>query len=79
MSSDHTKPSFNKQDVLDRNAGVDHSAVASYKRLKRELRQLGIEVRPRYTLEPPLGSGKPRGRSLTARQPADAQSRNAMP
>ena len=66
-----SKPSYDKQDSLDRNAGVDRTVVAAYKRLERELKQLGVEVRPRYTLEPPLGSGRPRDRNLTAGQPGD--------
>lgn len=78
-SQSHTAPTLDKQAVLDRNTKVDRTVVASYKRLERELKRLGVEVRPRYTLEPPLGSGKPRGRSLTARQPRDVRPRNAVP
>ena len=64
-------PSHDKQDVLDRNAGVDRTVVAAYRQLERELRQLGVEVRPRYGLEPPLGGGRPGDRNLTAGQPGD--------
>ena len=77
MSPQDTRPSLDKQDVLERNAGVDRAVVASYKRLERELRNLGVEVRPRYTLEPPLGGGRSRGHNLTNRQSDDAQSLNA--
>ena len=76
-SQDHTELSLDKRDVLEGNAQVDRTVVASYKRLERDLRRLGIEVRPRYTLEPPLGSGRPRDHGLTAWQPGDARSRNA--
>ena len=79
MSSDHPKPSFDERDVLERNAGIDRAVVASYKRLKHKLRQLGVEVRPRYTLDPPLGSGRPRGHRLMGSQPRNARSRNAVP
>ena len=37
-----SKPSYDKQDVLDRNAGIDRTVVAAYKRLERELKQLGV-------------------------------------
>ena len=77
-SQGQTELTLDKRDVLERNAKVDRTVVASYKRLERELRQLGVEVRPRYTLEPPLGSGRPRDHGLTARQPGDAQPRNAV-
>lgn len=76
-SQRHSAPKLDKQDVLEHNARVDRAVVASYKQLERKLKQLGVEVRPRYTLEPPLGSGKPRDHSLTARQPDDVRSRNA--
>ena len=74
-----SKPSYDKQDVLNRNAGVDRTVVAAYKRLERELRQLGVEVRPRYALEPPLGSGRPRDRNLTAGQPGDIRLQKGQP
>ena len=76
-SRNHAELTLDKRDVLERNAKVDRTVVASYKRLERDLRRLGIEVRPRYTLEPPLGSGRPRDHGLTAWQPGDARSRNA--
>ena len=55
----HSAAELDKQDVLEHNAGVDRAVVASYKQLERKLKQLGVEVRPRYTLDPPLGSGRP--------------------
>ena len=42
-----TIPSHDRRDVLDRNAGIDRKVVAAYKRLERELKQLGVEVPPR--------------------------------
>lgn len=72
-------PSHDRRDVLDRNAGVDRTVVAAYKRLERELRQLGVEVRPRYALEPPLGGGRPRDRNLTAGQPGDIRLQKGQP
>ena len=76
-SQSRTELTLDKEGILERNAKIDRTVVASYKRLDRELKQLGVEVRPRYTLEPPLGNGRPRDHRLTARQPGDVQSRNA--
>ena len=76
-SQNHAAPTLDKPAILERNTKVDRAVVASYKRLERELKRLGVEVRPRYTLEPPLGSGKPRGRGLTNRQPGGAPPHNA--
>lgn len=78
-AQDHPAPRLDKQETLERNAGVDRVVVASYKRLEHELKQLGVEVRSRYTLAPPLGSGRPRDHRLTARQPGDVLSDNAVP
>lgn len=78
----HSMSILDNKDILERNAGVDRTVVAAYagyKRLQRELKQLGVEVRPRYSLEPPLGSGRPRDQSLTARQPGDIRSHVATP
>ncbi len=72
-------PSHDRQDVLDRNTGIDRAVVADYKRLERELKRLGVEVRPRYGLEPPLGGGRPRDRNLTARQPGDVRLQKGQP
>ena len=77
-SQDHSAPKLDKQDVLERNAKIDRAVVASYERLERKLKKLGVEVRPRYTLEPPLGSGRRRDDRLVGRQPHDPRSRNAV-
>lgn len=77
-SQDHSAPKLDKQHVLERNANIDRAVVAAYKRLERELKKLGVDVRPRYTLEPPLGGGRPRDHRLIGRQPHDPRSRNAV-
>ena len=41
--------------VLATNPKIDVEVVAAYKKLERELKDLGVEVKPRYTLSHPLG------------------------
>ena len=41
--------------ILDGNPKVSPSVVAQSEQLERRLRRLGVDLRPRYTLSPPLG------------------------
>jgi hypothetical protein len=41
--------------VLCRNPNVSRSVVQRFQKLENELRKLGVEIRPSYTLSPPLG------------------------
>ena len=46
--------------VLERNAGINVKIVNGYEKLERELKQLGVEIKPSYKLEHPLGRNPPR-------------------
>jgi hypothetical protein len=46
---------FDEAQVLKANSRVDLKLVRSFERLEQELRQLGVEVKPTYRLQPPLG------------------------
>ena len=74
-----SKPSYDKQDVLDRNAGIDRTVVAAYKRLERELKQLGLRCGRATRWSRHWGSGRPRDRNLTAGQPDDIRLQNGQP
>ena len=41
--------------VLERNAEINLKIVKAYEKLERELKQLGVEIKPSYKLEHPLG------------------------
>ena len=47
-------PSSSK-DVLERNTRINVDTVAAHEKLERNLKKLGVEIRPSYNLEPPLG------------------------
>ena len=49
-----------REEVLKRNKGIDTETVAAHEKLERELRKLGVEIKPSFKLEPPLG-GSGRG------------------
>ena len=52
-----------KKEVLKRNKNIDTRVVRAQDELERELRRLGVEVKPEFKLEPPLGRGTTRLRS----------------
>lgn len=52
----HDKTEFVKG-ILRSNPAVSREVVAQSERLEEELRKLGVDLRPRYSLSPPLGDG----------------------
>lgn len=49
-----------EEETLRKNPKVDASVVAAYRRLEKKLAKLGVEVKPKYNLEPPLGQDRTR-------------------
>ena len=43
------------KDVLKRNPRINRGTVAAHEELERKLKKLGVEIKPSYNLEPPLG------------------------
>ncbi len=46
-----------KNQVLERNKNIDTEVVRAQDKLERELRGLGVEIKPEFKVEPPLGRG----------------------
>ena len=47
-----------REDVLKRNKKINTETVAAHEKLERELRKLGIEIKPSFNLEPPPGPSR---------------------
>jgi len=47
-----------KKKLLARNVKINKKTVAAYKKLEKELIALGVDTKPSYNLEPPLGPSK---------------------
>lgn len=47
-----------KNELLKRNVKINTKTVAAHERLEQELEKLGVEIKPSYNLEPPLGRGR---------------------
>lgn len=60
MSQRQTAAPLNLKDVRERNTGIDFEIVAAYERLAEKLKKLGVEIKPSYNLEPPLGTNPDR-------------------
>ncbi len=41
--------------ILSENTWINKDTVAAHERLELELKRLGVEIKPRFNLEPPLG------------------------
>lgn len=44
-----------REELLTRNSRIDRRVVTAYRKLEGELKDLGVQKKPGYTLEPPLG------------------------
>ena len=55
MASNRTVTLPDRDDVLRRNPKIDVAVVAAHERLERELKKIGVEIKPRYGIEPPFG------------------------
>ncbi len=55
MSQRQTVSPPNLKDVLERNTRINLTTVAAHERLEEKLKKLGVEIKPSYNLEPPLG------------------------
>jgi hypothetical protein len=55
MSTKRATPESYRKEVLKRNKRINTDTVAAHEKLERELEKLGIEIKPSFNLEPPLG------------------------
>lgn len=44
-----------RKQVFRRNPGIDPQLVEKHERLEKELAKIGVQIKPEYDLEPPLG------------------------
>ena len=55
MSEAKRYTKYERSKILGKNKGINRGTVAAHERLELELKQLGVEIKPRFNLEPPLG------------------------
>ena len=44
-----------REEAFHRNPKIDVSVVAAHERLERNLKKIGVEIKPSYDIEPPFG------------------------
>ena len=47
-----------REKVLKRNKNINTETVAAHEKLERELQKLGVEIKPSFNIEPPLGRSR---------------------
>ena len=55
MFTKRATPESYRKEVLKRNKRINTDTVAAHEKLEKELEKLGIEIKPSFNLEPPLG------------------------
>ena len=50
------KQKFNRENVLEKNEGIDRKLVNKHEALEKELKKLGVDTTPKFRLSPPLSS-----------------------
>ena len=63
MSQKQTVSPPSLKDMLKRNTRINFGIVTAHEELERKLKKLGVEIKPSYNLEPPLGRNPARFRN----------------
>ena len=63
MSQKQTVSPSSLKDKLKRNPRINFGIVTAHEELERKLKKLGVEIKPSYNLEPPLGRNPTRFRN----------------
>ena len=44
--------------VVGSNENINFETIAAHEKLEQELKKLGVEIKPRFNIEPPLGRSR---------------------
>lgn len=58
MSRKRATSTSYRENVLKRNKRINTETVAAHEKLERELQKLGVEIKPKFNLDPPLGRSR---------------------
>lgn len=58
MSRKRATSTSYREKILKRNKKINTETVAAHEKLERELQKLGVEIKPSFNLEPPLGRSR---------------------
>ncbi len=60
MSAKPGMVKLQETEILKRNTKIDAHVVSAQAKLERELKDIGVEIKPEFKVEPPLGRGMTR-------------------
>jgi len=46
---------LDREKIINENKSINGETVSAHEKLERELRKLGVEIKPTFNIEPPLG------------------------
>ena len=58
MSTRQTMSKPNRREILKRNTKINVRIVTAHERLERKPEKLGVEIKPSFNIEPPLGRNR---------------------
>jgi len=56
--SENTACKIDKKAIAEKNPKIDRSLVDKFEVLENQLKKLGVDVKPKFNIEPPLGGKK---------------------
>ena len=60
MNTTQQKPLIRRDEAFSQNPRIDVAVVRAHEKLESELKKLGVEIKPVFNLEPPLGRDRTR-------------------
>ena len=60
MSKRQETSHSSQKEMLDRNRKINPTTVNAHEKLERELKKLGVEIKPSFNIDPPLGRNRKR-------------------
>ena len=55
MAAKQEVSSLDRKKIINQNKNINAETVSAHEKLERELRKLGVEIKPTFNIEPPLG------------------------
>ena len=49
---------LDRKKIIHQNKNINGDTVSAHEKLERELRKLGVEIKPTFNIEPPLGRNR---------------------
>ncbi len=49
---------FDKNKIKENNPKIDKSLIEKYESLENKLKNLGVDTKPKFSIEPPLGGNR---------------------